>query len=135
MVLEDFIPKGKFFSEIVTSLERITQPATDFIRGNPIISTAALGIGTTGLFAGIAAVGRRAAKKKAKRKAVRKRVTRRKPKKAVKRRKRVTHRSPRHKGHKRVSFTTADGKRVSFLVRGAKRSPSHKTSHRRKRRK
>lgn len=32
------------------------------------------------------------------------------------RRKRRTHRSPRHKGHKRVSFTTASGKKVSFLV-------------------
>lgn len=31
-------------------------------------------------------------------------------------RKRRTHRSPRHKGHKRVSFTTAEGKKVSFLV-------------------
>ena len=127
MVLEDFIPKGKFFTEIVTSFERITQPVTDFIRGNPIISTAALGIGTTGLFAGIATVGRRKAKKKTRRKAVKKRVTRRKPKKVSKRRKRVTHAKPRHKGHKRVSFTTAQGKRVSFLV---KKKPH---SHRRKR--
>lgn len=31
-------------------------------------------------------------------------------------RKRATHRSPRHPGHKRVSFTTADGKKVSFLA-------------------
>jgi len=29
---------------------------------------------------------------------------------------RRTHSSPRHKGHKRVSFTTASGKRVSFLA-------------------
>lgn len=32
------------------------------------------------------------------------------------RKKRRTHRSPRHKGHKRVSFTTKEGKKVSFLV-------------------
>lgn len=29
---------------------------------------------------------------------------------------RRTHRSPRHRGHKRVSFTTADGRKVSFLA-------------------
>ena len=32
------------------------------------------------------------------------------------RRKRRTHRSPRHKGHKVVSFTTSTGKKVRFLV-------------------
>jgi len=31
-------------------------------------------------------------------------------------RKRRTHASPRHRGHKRVSFTTASGKKVSFLT-------------------
>lgn len=30
--------------------------------------------------------------------------------------KRRTHRSPRHRGHKRVSFKTADGRKVSFLA-------------------
>ena len=34
----------------------------------------------------------------------------------VRRRKKArTHRSPRHTGHKRVSFTTKDGQKVSFL--------------------
>lgn len=129
MVLGDFIPKGNFKTAIITSLERITQPVTDFIRGNPLVSTAVVGIGTTGLITGIAAVGRRAAKRK--RKAVKKRVTRRKRKKVTKRRKKITHRSPRHKGHKRVSFTTKDGRRVNFLVRGAKRSPLHRRKRRR----
>lgn len=32
-------------------------------------------------------------------------------------RERITHRRPRHRGHRRVSFTTKEGKRVSFLVR------------------
>lgn len=41
----------------------------------------------------------------------RRRVSRVGPRK----RKRRTHRSPRHKGHKRVSFTTKDGRKVSFL--------------------
>jgi len=31
-------------------------------------------------------------------------------------RRRATHRRPRHRGHKRVSFTTAEGKKVSFLA-------------------
>lgn len=38
---------------------------------------------------------------------------RRRKRKTAKRR---THRSPRHRGHKRVSFTTADGRKVSFLA-------------------
>lgn len=65
MVLQDSIPKGTK-SAILTSLERITQPVTDFIRGNPIVSTAAVGIGTTGLITGIAAVARTRRKKKKK---------------------------------------------------------------------
>jgi len=39
----------------------------------------------------------------------------RRKRKPVRRRKKRTHSSPRHKGHKRVSFTTASGKKVSFL--------------------
>lgn len=35
---------------------------------------------------------------------------------APRRRRRRTHASPRHGGHKRVSFTTAEGKKVSFLA-------------------
>ena len=46
-------------TDILTSLDRITQPVTDFIRGNPIVSTAAIGIGTTGLIAGVAAFVRK----------------------------------------------------------------------------
>lgn len=120
-------------TSILTTLDRITGPITDFIRGNPIVSTAAIGIGTTGLIAGVAAVTR--ARKKRKKVSKKKRVRTRKRKvstrkrakiKKVSRRKRVTHRSPRHKGHKRVAFTTAGGKRVSFLVKKKTRRHSHK---------
>lgn len=38
------------------------------------------------------------------------------PKKKVSTKKRRTHRSPRHSGHKRVSFTTKTGQKVSFLA-------------------
>ncbi len=64
-------------------------------------------------------------KRKAK---VKKKTAKRKPRrKAVARRKRrITHRAPRHKGHKRVTFTTKTGKKVRFLVRGQKRSPKHR---------
>lgn len=120
MTLEQFIPKGNFKSAILTSFERITQPVTDFIRGNPLVSTAAIGIGTTGLITAVAAVRRKRKKKVSRRKVSRKKTTRRK------KTRRVTHRKPRHKGHKRVSFTTASGKRVKFLVRGQKRSPKHR---------
>lgn len=40
---------------------------------------------------------------------------RRAPRAKPRRRKRATHRSPRHKGHKLVKFTTKDGRKVSFL--------------------
>jgi len=123
MVLNELVPRD-IRSTFLTSLQRITQPITDFIRGNPIVSTAVIGIGTTGLVA-VARTVRRRRKKKATRK---KRVTKRRAtrKRTVKRKKkRVTHRSPRHKGHKRVSFTSKDGKRVSFLVR-RKTSPRHR---------
>jgi len=129
MVLNELVPKNTR-SAILTSLERISQPVTDFIRGNPIISTAAIGIGTTGLIAGVAAVSRSRKKKKRKTK---KRVIKRKGRKRkVRKARKVTHRSPRHKGHKKVSFTTSGGKRVSFLVK--KKGPKH-THRRRKRRK
>lgn len=125
MVLQDSIPK-QTRSAILTSLERITQPITDFIRGNPIVSTAAIGIGTTGLITGIAAV-RRVGKKKKRKVSKKRRVVKKKGKKTVRKvakRKKVTHRSPRHKGHKRVSFTTAGGKKVSFLVK--KKAHTHR---------
>jgi len=136
---------------IIAQIERITQPVTDFIRGNPIVSTAALGVGTTGLVAGAITKFRKKRSPTAKRK--RRKTTRRK---SVKRRgkkktkaqikrqrlknlakarrarrtgKRRTHRSPRHKGHKRVTFTTKDGRKVSFLAP----KPGSKKHKRRKR--
>lgn len=121
MVLHQTIfPRAR--TAILTSLDRITAPVTDFIRGNPIVSTAAVGIGTTGLIAGIAAVTRiRRKRKKAKAKPKKRKARRRKRvakvKRRVKKRKKITHRSPRHKGHKRVSFTTASGQKVNFLVK------------------
>lgn len=77
-------------SPIFATVERIFQPVTDFIRGNPIVSTAAIGAGTTGLIAGIAGV--RARRKKPRRKAKRKKAPTRK---RVKRRK--VSRKPRAK--------------------------------------
>ena len=102
--------------DLILNFDRIRSSATDFIRSNPITTTA-IAIGVPLTFVGIAKVGKRVVKrrkKKAKRKATRKRKV---SKRKVKRRKKKTHRSPRHKGHKRVSFTTAGGKKVSFLVR------------------
>lgn len=60
---------------------------------------------------------RRVTKRKTKAEIKRQRIKNLKKARAAKRKgKRRTHRSPRHKGHKRVSFTTAQGKKVSFLV-------------------
>lgn len=99
-------------------MDRITQPVADFIRGNPLVATAAIGIGTTGLIAGIAGIFKR---RKKKRKAAARRKSRKKTTRTRRRvgarRKRVSHRSPRHRGHKRVTFKTKTGKTVNFLVR------------------
>lgn len=123
--LQGLLPSFKD-TGFLTNFARITQPITDFIRGNPILSTAAVGIGTTGLIAGATTFirKRRKAKVKKRKKAVRKRrVSVRKKK--VSRRRRVSHAKPRHKGHKRVAFTTKTGQKVSFLVRRST-SPRHK---------
>jgi len=95
-----------------------------FVRGNPLLSTAILGASLTGITAGVVRVTKRKRKKASgrKRKSTRKRTTRK-----IRRSKKITHRSPRHRGHKRVSFTTKDGRRVNFLVK----KPKH--SHKRRR--
>jgi len=133
--VQAIFPKDKS-SELVNTLERLSQRTTDFIRGNPLVSTAAVGIGVTGLVASATSIFKRRRKKKTsvrKRKSV-KRPSKRRGKKKTKaqiKRQRIrnlvkarrargkkgrTHSSPRHKGHKRVSFTTATGKKVNFLV-------------------
>jgi len=57
--------------------------------------------------------GRRTTKARKRKAPTRRKVTRKR--RVTRKRKRRTHRSPRHKGHKRVSFTTKDGRKVSFL--------------------
>lgn len=83
--ITDAVPKVRAVP-IIANIERILQPVTDFIRGNPIVSTAIVGAGTTGLIAGAAIIRKRrkAPKKKAKRKKVPKR------KKKARRRKKKT---------------------------------------------
>lgn len=92
-----------------------------FVRGNPLLSTAILGASLTGITAGVVRIRRRKKKsvstQKRKRKSTRKKIRGRGIRKRTKR---VTHSSPRHKGHKRVAFTTKEGKRVTFLVKKPK---------------
>jgi len=134
MVLQDFIPKLRGFS-VVANAERIFQSTTDFIRGNPIVSTASVGAGVTGLVVAGATIRKlRSKKKSTKRKSTKKsRIKRKKIRggRVRKRTKRITHRTPRHRGHKKVTFTTKGGKRVSFLVK--KPAHSHKKLKRGKR--
>jgi len=116
MPLHDRFPVG---SEILADINQ-------FVRGNPFISTAALITTLTGITAGIVSVRRRRKVRKSRpvgRRRKKKKSSRRVRRKAGRtRRKRVSHRSPRHKGHKRVSFTTKDGRRVNFLVKKPKHS-------------
>ena len=120
--------------DLILNFDRIRMDVTDFIRGNPITAVA-VGLGVPLTFAGIAAVGKRvkrrkkkSVRKKAKRKSIRRRKTIRG--RLVKRRKRVTHSSPRHKGHQRVAFTTKTGQKVSFLMKKPKHT--HKRVKRRR---
>lgn len=126
-------------SSVVINIERILQPVTDFIRGNPIVSTAIIGAGTTGLVTAVA-VARRAiksrkkksSKKKAKKGRKRSKVGRpRKTKKRLSKGKRKIIRGPglgtreiKHSGKntkgkfKVVSFRNKKtGKMVRFKVR------------------
>jgi len=135
MVLEDVIPKIRNLP-LVINAERIFQSSTDFIRGNPIVSTASVGAGITGLVIAGATIRKLGAKKKrkSKRKSIKKtRIKRGRgiKKKRVKKRSRITHSSPRHKGHKFVTFTTASGKKVKFKVK--KKNVTHRNIKRRKR--
>lgn len=72
-----------FRQDLLLNVDRITQSVTDFIRGNPIVSTAAVGIGTTGILATASTLVKR--KKKTTRK--RKKKSTRKRKKATRKRK------------------------------------------------
>lgn len=130
--LQQAIPKIRAIP-IVANIERILQPVTDFIRGNPIVSTAIVGAGTTGLVAAVAVV-RRARKpskkrrKKAKKKKPRKKTGKRKRKRKAKRRiirgrglgtHEIKHSGKSTKGkHKVVSFRNKKtGKMVRFKAR------------------
>jgi len=106
---------------------------TELVRGSPAITSAV----TTGVGLLVTQqVIRRVRKKrtvKKRRKVTRKKrrkVTRRAPRR--KKAKRRTHASPRHKGHKVVTFTTKGGKKVRFLT-PRKGSKVHKRIKRRRR--
>lgn len=115
--------------DLILNFDRIRMDVTDFIRGNPLTAVA-VGLGVPITFGGIAAIGRSVGKRRKKKVSKKKVMGRRiKRKKVTRKRKKVTHRSPRHKGHKRVSFVTKDGKRVNFLVKKPKHS--HKRIRRR----
>lgn len=147
MVLEQLIPKARQ-TAIIAQIERITQPVTDFIRGNPIVSTAAIGIGTTGLITGISAITRRKKKKKVTKRKVSRRARPKKRKKKTKaqiKRQRlrnlakarkargkgrriikggglgrgeIKHSGRGTRGTKLVSFRTSSGKIVRFKTKG-----------------
>jgi len=118
MVFHDRLPVG---SELLINLG-------EFVRGNPLLSTAILGASVSGVTAGVVAIRRR--KKKRTTTSRRRKRTRSKTARSKKkvRRRRVTHSSPRHRGHKIVKFRTKDGKTVRFKVK----KPNH--THKRRRR-
>lgn len=137
MVVNEIVPKIKssalsISQDGISAGQSILADINQFVRGNPILSTAVLGATTVGLAATVIQVRKRKkSKPKARRK--RKRVGRpvRGRKAKTRRRKKITHRTPRHAGHKIVTFTTKEGKRVKFKVK--RPSHSHKRLKRRKR--
>lgn len=143
MAIEDLIPKFKSKgTTIISNAERIFQSSTDFIRGNPIISTAALGVGTTGVVTAVAGVRKRRKRKKAtstrKKRATRKRTT--KKRKSSKKKTKRGRRTPRTAGKgkdrstKRIRYTkkgqpyviTRSGKAKFIKKSSAKRSHKQK---------
>jgi len=125
--LQGLLPSFKD-TGLITNFTRITQPITDFIRGNPIVSTAAIGIGTTGLIAGaVTRIRKRRKTKVKKRKKTKKKNGRRKRRKVGTRRiirgrglgrGEIKHSGRGTKGTKLVSFTTKTGQKVRFKVKG-----------------
>lgn len=129
----DALPRIKSqATTVLSSFSRIIQPITDFIRGNPIVSTAAVGVGTTGLsLAASSFIRRRKSRKKIskkKKKRIRKRCKttprrrKRKKRRIIRGRgigtKEIRHSGRRTKGKfKLVSFRTKSGKLVRFKTR------------------
>lgn len=127
MSLNNLIPTLRA-SPLVINAERIFGKVTDFIRGNPIVSTAAIGAGVTGLIATAAIIKAKKKKKSAKKKSAKKKSTRRKTRKRKSTRKRAKcrrkHRIIKHSGKgtkgkfKLVKFRDKrTGKMVSFKAR------------------
>lgn len=143
MAIEDLIPKFKSKgTTIISNAERIFQSSTDFIRGNPIISTAALGAGTTGIVA-VATTIRKRRKKKKKTSTRKKRTTRKrktKKRKSSKKKTRRGRRTPRTAGKgkdrstRRIRYTKKGQPYVITRSGKAKfiKKSSAKRSHRRK---
>jgi hypothetical protein len=75
VAIQDLIPKGLRSTAIFANAERIFQRTTDFIRGNPIVSTISVGAGFTGLTALAATAISRVKKKRAAKKKATKRTT------------------------------------------------------------
>ena len=104
-----------------------------FVKENPLLTGVSLIAGVSGITAVVRSVKRKrkttaAVSRRRKRSTTRRKsVARRSPRKIRHTRsghsprrtrsKRVSHRSPRHRGHKTVSFVTKDGRRVKFKTK------------------
>lgn len=95
-----------------------------FVRENPLVTGVTLAAAIGGTTAVVRKVRRR--KSGIKKSTTRKRKRTSGTRKVAGRRKRKSHASPRHRGHKRVSFTTKDGKRVTFLVKPKQKKHPHR---------
>ena len=119
MVFASIIPKLKqTFTK--TNFERITQPVTDFIRGNPIISGVALGTGGSLSTLAVAGVVKRRTARKKKKKSTKKRSKRRAPTKRRRRTKKRTQaqiRAMRLRNLKKARASRRGGKRRR-VIRG-----------------
>lgn len=117
-------------SPIIATAERLFQRTTDFIRGNPLVSTAALGIGTTGIVAGISTIKKR-------RKTAKRRTTKRTKKRKTTKSKRKTCKpcKRRKKSNGKRIRRTKNGQPYIILSSGKARFISRKSASLRRKRK
>ena len=119
-----------FHRKLAAQFESPLGQVGSFVKDNPLLSGVSLIAGVGGITAVVRSVSRKRktrARVSSRRKRTttrRKSVARRSPRKIrhtraghSPRRRKITHRSPRHGGHKRVSFVTKDGRKVSFKTK------------------
>lgn len=112
---------------IMPTLDNVTSRITQFVRGNPLITTSIAGITTAGITAGVVSIARR--KKSKKKRTTKKRKTKRK---TPKKRKKVTRKKCKHTKRKKSGSNkirkTKNGQPYIILASGKAKFISKKSA-------